>query len=150
MSITKQQVIAICVQKIQERIATAEDAMKRAQESANGEEKSSAGDKYETSRAMGQLDRDMNARQLAEAKKELAALQKIDADIVHQTVANGSLVITSAQAYFIGVGLGIIHSDGISFIALSPNAPLSKMMIGKKVNDTVQLNSNKILIQQIG
>jgi hypothetical protein len=39
--------------------------MESAQQSANSEEKSSAGDKYETSRAMGHLEKDMHARQLA-------------------------------------------------------------------------------------
>ena len=47
---------------LDQRMQTSLDAMNAAQESANGESKSSAGDKYETSRAMGHLDRDMHAR----------------------------------------------------------------------------------------
>ncbi len=47
---------------VQNRINSAATAMANAQESANSNDKSSAGDKYETSRAMGQLDRDMNAK----------------------------------------------------------------------------------------
>src|SRR6202000_329842 len=62
---------------ISQRIATANDAMQQAQQAANSEEKSSAGDKYETGRAMGHLQKDMHARQLAESLKELAALDHI-------------------------------------------------------------------------
>ena len=42
---------------IGQRMTTAKEAMQQAQESANSEEKSSAGDKYETGRAMGHLQR---------------------------------------------------------------------------------------------
>src|ERR1700761_8776247 len=62
---------------IGQRIATANESMTQAQEAANNEEKSSAGDKYETGRAMGHLQKDMHARQLAEALKEKAALHAI-------------------------------------------------------------------------
>lgn len=43
--------------------------MEGAQEAANSESKSSAGDKYETGRAMAQLERDRHAQLLAEAQK---------------------------------------------------------------------------------
>lgn len=62
---------------IGQRIATANEAMTRAQEAANSEEKSSAGDKYETGRAMGHLQKDMHARAMAQSVKELAALNAI-------------------------------------------------------------------------
>src|ERR1700736_1647953 len=62
---------------IGERMAAAKEAMEQAQEAANSEEKSSAGDKYETGRAMGHLQKDMHARQLAESVKELATLHAV-------------------------------------------------------------------------
>ena len=42
--------------QLDEKIQVALQAMKAAQESANAETKSSAGDKYETGRAMGQIE----------------------------------------------------------------------------------------------
>ena len=54
-----------------EKIRVAETAMQAAQASANEETKSSAGDKYETGRAMAQNDRDMYARQFLQLKQEL-------------------------------------------------------------------------------
>ena len=44
---------------IKQRIAAATLAIENAQSAANAEEKSSAGDKYETSRAMSHLEKDM-------------------------------------------------------------------------------------------
>jgi len=62
---------------IEQRIATAREAIDQAQQAANQEEKSSAGDKYETGRAMGHLQKDMYARQLSENRKELAILHAV-------------------------------------------------------------------------
>lgn len=149
MPINKQEVVNICREKLLERIKTAEDAMKRAQEAANGEEKSSAGDKYETSRAMGQLDRDMNARQLAEAKKELEILQKFDLLITHTTAAPGSLIITAEANYFIGAGLGVLKGSDFTFIAVSPQAPISKLFAGKKEKEMVLFNGKQLTIKKI-
>ena len=61
-----------CQSLIAQRIDAVKININQAQEAANNEEKSSAGDKYETSRAMNQLERDMHSRQMAESIKELA------------------------------------------------------------------------------
>lgn len=49
--------------RIEERITITKLAIANAQEAANSQDKSSAGDKYETGRAMGHLEKDMYARQ---------------------------------------------------------------------------------------
>lgn len=59
-----------CIEIIEERITTIRMAMNDAQASANNEEKSSAGDKYETSRAMSHLQKDMQATRLSSIMKE--------------------------------------------------------------------------------
>lgn len=82
----KQQLKSACAAVLLKRVETAEAAMQHAQESANSEEKSTAGDKYETARTMGQLDRDMNAKQWHEARKEYNFLQAVDADAAHQAI----------------------------------------------------------------
>ena len=53
-----------CQHTIEQRIAAAKEIIQNVQEAANNEEKSSAGDKYETGRAMGHLQKDMHSRQL--------------------------------------------------------------------------------------
>lgn len=144
----KNQLIKLCIEKLQQRIKNAEESMLRAQEAANSEDKSSAGDKYETARAMGQLDRDMYAKQLNEAKQELAFFQKINFEVNTQ-ISIGSLIITSHKNYFIAVGLGIIKIDNKEVIGLSPNAPLSKLLLGNKVGDEVIFLENVIKVNEI-
>ena len=82
----KKELHQYCVEIIQQRINAAVQAMQNAQEAANSEEKSSAGDKYETGRAMNHLEKDMHARQLAANKNELAALLAVDNNTLHATV----------------------------------------------------------------
>ncbi len=73
----KRQLLQLCVQMQQDRVDHARKAMEEAQQAANQEERSTAGDKYDTSRAMSHNVRDMNARQLQEALKELALLGQV-------------------------------------------------------------------------
>jgi transcription elongation GreA/GreB family factor len=120
---------------INERISDSKEAMDRAQESANSEGKSSAGDKYETSRAMGQIDRDMYARQLANAQNERAILQNIDITKPSLSVGFGSLVNTSAGYFFISVSVGKIEIDKKTILAVSSSSPIGVILRGKMVGD---------------
>lgn len=133
---------------VSQRIAAAEKAMKRAQEAANSEEKSSAGDKYETGRAMSQLERDMNAKQLAQAKQELAQLDKLDLT-PKASAMNGSALRTSEGWYFLVLGLGKMDFEGESCILLAPASPLGKELMGKKPGDSVRWNDKNIEILEL-
>jgi hypothetical protein len=144
----KENIWEMCRQTLMKRIATAEQAMKEAQEGSNSEDKSSAGDKYETARAMGQLDRDMNARQLVQVRKELTDLQKIDLQ-PSLKARTGSLITCNTAVYFIAVGLGPILVDGKTVIVLSPQSPLAKLMIGKTEGEQFPFNQGHITIQKI-
>src|ERR1700743_528815 len=85
---------------ISQRIATAQEAMRQAQEAANSEEKSSAGDKYETGRAMGHLQKEMHARQLAESMKELAILHAVPTDSLYPEARPGAFLQADDMAFF--------------------------------------------------
>lgn len=142
----KKAVFAQCKTLLEDRITHAENAMKAAQEAANSEDKSSAGDKYETARAMGQLDRDMNARQLAQAQAELNALLKVNTELVTEKVMTGSIIETDAATYFIAAGIGNIEVDGHKFTVLSPRAPLAAAMLGKQQGDSFLFNGRPVKI----
>jgi transcription elongation GreA/GreB family factor len=145
----KQQLKETCASLLEKRIYTALQAMKLAQESANEAEKSSAGDKYETSRTMGQLDRDMNSKQLQEAKKELAWLQAIDTTRLYDRVASGAFVACRESMYFVAAGLGVVTLDERMVVLLSPKAPLTAMMTGKKAGDSFTYNGKSYEITEI-
>lgn len=145
----KQKTVNCCIEMIEQRIAHANAAMQAAQEAANNEDKSSAGDKYETSRAMGQLARDMNARQMNEALNELKLLKQLNTEIASEHIIAGSLVRTDKTLYFIGVGLGIMTVDDKQVIALSQKAPLTQLLLGKKTGDKITINKSVQQIEEV-
>lgn len=129
-----------CLSYVQDRIQTASEAMRTAQESANSETKSSAGDKYETGRAMAQLERDRHAQLLAEAQRMLADLEKINPDITSSVAVPGSLVQTSRGTFFISISAGKLTVEGADYFAVSSASPIGALLLGKRVGDVVAFN----------
>ena len=136
----KSALYSLCEAYVQQRVNTAKEAMQAAQESANTEEKSSAGDKYETGRAMAQLERDRHAQLLAEAKKLDQELARINVDKTYESVQPGSLVITNRGAFFISISAGKLTLEGADYFAISPASPIGAVLTGKKSGDTVVFN----------
>jgi hypothetical protein len=134
---------------ITERIAMAKSAIDNAQEAANNEGKSSAGDKYETGRAMGHLEKDMYARQLAENIKELDKLQKVNTDIIYTIAQTGAFVRCSNHSFFIAAGLGKQLIDDQPIFFLSPYAPLATLLLHKKAGDSFLFNKMDTVILEI-
>ena len=137
------------VEIIRQRISGAKLSMENAQASANSEEKSSAGDKYETSRAMNQIEKDMHAKQLAANNRELAALLGIDCDTLYQSVETGSLVVCNEISFFIATGLGKISFEGRVIYFLSPAAPVAKLLFNKIACDKIIFNNEQITIKDV-
>jgi hypothetical protein len=133
--IFKNKLKQFCSYLIEQRIKSAKAAIDNAQQAANSEEKSSAGDKYETGRAMSHLERDMHTKQVAENIKEIAMLQAIHTDIIYDTIVTGAFIKCTGMSFFIAAGLGKQIIDGEIILFLSPNAPLAKLMQNKKTGD---------------
>jgi len=135
-----------CQHTIEKRINVAQEAMRQAQEAANHEEKSSAGDKYETARAMGHLQKDMHARQISEYKKELAALYAINVVTVYDTVQPGCFFETAAVSFFVAAGLGKQLVDQKTILFLSAAAPLALALKEKRVGNRFNFSGSVVTI----
>jgi len=131
---------------IGQRITAAKEAIAQAQQAANQEEKSSAGDKYETGRAMGHLQKDMHSRQLSEQAKELATLLGVQVDTLYPVVRSGSFIQCEDLGFFMAAGLGKQIMDGRLILFLSPLAPLARSLEGKKTGDSFSLNGEEKII----
>lgn len=140
---------AACKKVIDERLSMAQMAMTDAQASANQEEKSSAGDKYETGRAMAQLERDKAATQVAEAMKMKEAFNRMDPTKNSTTIEFGSLVQTNQGYYYIGTAAGKLAVEGIVCLAISQVSPIGKLMMGKRSGEAVTFNKQTFEIQTV-
>ncbi len=134
---------------LDDRIKMAYDAMQAAQASANSESKSSAGDKYETGRAMGQIERDLNAHQYQKLKQERLTLDRIDIDLTPNRVAVGSLVGTSVGTFWIAVSLGILTIDNQPTMVVSAASPIGQALMGLQVGDGFEFQKKKAIIEKI-
>ncbi len=145
----KKQLQQHCITAIEERITASQQLMDEAQLAANSESKSSAGDKYETSRAMNHLAKDMHAAQLAANRKELAALMNINCNTLADKIKTGCFIKTTAACFFIAAGLGKIIVDDLTIFLLSPNAPLSALLFQKNKGDIFLFNKQSLFIEDV-
>lgn len=127
---------AYCIALLEQRIAGNKLAMEDAQQSANSEEKSSAGDKYETGRAMSQIQRDMSAKQMKTAMDELAELKKINTDQTYSKAIKGALIKTSSSLIYMAAGLGMIEFESEKVAIISLTSPLATELAGKIAGST--------------
>lgn len=146
--IDKQELIRLFKGILAAKVATLLAAIEDAQDSANGEEKSSAGDKYETGREMSRQSRDMYANQLLVAQRDLAIFNKIKAD-PKTTVDVGSLVCVNGNYYFVSLACGKVVINGTEVMALSQVSPFVQKLKGMKAGDHAMLNGKKMQIDSV-
>lgn len=145
----KNNLYELCLDFIKQRIQTAETALKQAREASNDDTKSSAGDKYETSREMMQQDIDRNKRLLIDAQDNLRVLQSIDTSLKSESVSHGSFVKTSQGSFYISVSAGQLHVNGESIFAISPASPIGKLLLDKKKGEGFDFNGKKYSIEEV-
>lgn len=137
----KKRLIATCLNQVALNIESAKQLLKNIVESKLNDTKSSAGDKFETSRERLQAEEDrinavlINSKQLEHKLKTLntAACNKVQA---------GAIIQTNMANYFISIGLGKIVVDDATYYIISPEAPLSKIMWQKQIGETFNINNS--------
>ncbi len=139
----KEQLVESILETIDKKILVAQSEMKAAQASANEETKSSAGDKYETGRAMSQNERDMHAKKMTQLIEMKKSLLSIDFDTKHEVVKIGSMVRTESMVYLISVGLGIIELNDTKIAVISVGSPVGQALMGKKADEFLELQGKK-------
>ena len=113
------------------------------------ETKSSAGDKFETSREMMNQERNRLEERMAHLKKLLNVLQNIDPTRTHSEVENGSLVETEKITFFFGLAFGKFMWEKEEVMVLSLNSPIGKAFLSKKEGDIVSFMKNRYHIKSI-
>ena len=132
------------------QLCAAEEAIRGAQESANEETKSSAGDKYETGRAMAQLEIEKLRSQWAEATKLKAALEQLREPANEERASRGSLVFTDQGNYFLSIPAGKLEVDGVTWFAISPASPLGSALMGTHIGETIAFQNKQIRVVALG
>lgn len=145
----KQQLFTHCEQYIHQKIMAAQQAIEAAQKAANEETKSSVGDKYETGRAMMQLEKEKYASQLNEGLKLQKVLAQINPQAPHKTVGLGSIVTTPQANYYIAISAGKIAIDQQNYFTISLASPIGQVLQGAQEGDTITFRNQKLTITNV-
>ena len=149
MSELKERLHQYCVDYVQQRMHAAQQAIAAAQQASTEDTKSSAGDKYETGRAMMQQETDRNMTQLNEANKLLVALNRISSHGHSDVAVPGSLVVTDNGKFYLSISAGSVVLEGESYFAISPGSPIGVKMQGCKAGDDFSLNGKAYKILDV-
>lgn len=131
------------------RMQAAQQAINEAQKASNDDTKSSAGDKYETGRAMMQQETDRNLLQLNEANKLKVALNLVSTSGSSETAETGSLVITDNGSFYIAVSAGVLTVNNDNYFAISPASPIGLKLKGLKAGDNFTLNAKPYQVKMV-
>lgn len=145
----KSELIRMCLSLVEQRITNAKQAMNAAQESANTEGKSSAGDKYETGRAMAQIERDKAAQQLNEAVMLKNSLSLVSLNPAGNQVSVGSVVKTDKNHFFIAISLGKLSVVDTDYFVIAPATPIGHTLMRLRVGSQFSFNNQLHTIIEI-
>lgn len=145
----KQQILQSYKQLVQDRIDVFQDMISGLTDDAQNDAKGSAGDKHETALSMMHLEQEKLNHKLQEVLAQKAVLDKIDASVVHQKVALGSLVQTNGLWLFVSTALPKIKVDNQTVFAISPQSPLGTALMGNGIGFTTEINGKKYQIESV-
>jgi transcription elongation GreA/GreB family factor len=138
-----------CTEFVSQKIKTIEHSILELRLAASSETKSSVGDKYETGRAMIQLEIEKNAAQLKVWQHQLLELQPIDSNKKSNRVEFAAIVKCTNANYFIAQACGKFIVDNESYFAVSVNSPIFKAMSGKIAGEHFDFNGQQAKILEI-
>lgn len=139
----------LCREYIDSGINAARLSIANAKTAADDDEKSSAGDKFETAREMMQQEIDMNTSHINDLQRLKVALDLISPEHQGDTVQPGSIVHTNQGNYYMAVGIGKLLANDVPYYAISASAPLGARLMGLKAGDSFSFNGKDFVISEV-
>src|SRR5690606_2119881 len=147
----KELILEYCKDLVNKRIQEIQTAIGDATSALQEETKSSAGDKYETSREMIQQDLNRYQQQLTIAGQDMNTLDKLTSSKQKShAVSIGSLVQTDSGYYFMAISIGHVKIDEEEVFCISPQSPIGKLLVGLSLGDTFSFNGKTHNVVNIG
>lgn len=143
----KSNLLAACIEKQQQMMQTAKQAMLDMQESAlEGRSNEDLGDAFA---AQCQNEHTMYAKRVHEANGVLTILERAKGVKPANTIGFGSLVITDQQNFFIAAGIGEFRLEDQTFFIISAQTPIYKEMEGKSEGESFEFRGRKYKILEV-
>lgn len=145
----KKSLLFQCIELMEDKMGVLDKMTGDLQDAANNETKSSAGDKYETGRAMMQQEKGKYMQQLSQAAFLRAQLTQINPEQTFDKVRFGAVVKTKLANYFIAISAGRMEVKGEKYYVISPQAPLAQEILSKQAGDKFIFNNQEIKIEEV-
>jgi len=81
--------------------------------------------------------------------EQIACLDIIGVDKLHDKVEFGSVVLTDMQSVFIATGIGRLKIEKGEIFVVSPQVPIFEALKGRASGDIVDFRGNKIKIKEV-
>lgn len=144
MSIDKNKIHAICLERQQEELDNFMNRIQTLKEDINSKEQSTS---QKEERTAGKVDLLHNyERELNFSRMEMSNLQSLDPTIVNTKVEPGALVITNLLNFYISIPVDKIELDGSTYVGISVKAPIYAVMRDKKKGDSFSFNNTEYKI----
>ena len=131
--LTKSVIISELNKQLLRKLTYLKTNLKQAIESRNSDTKSSAGDKFETSREMAQIE-------IHKIEIEISKTQQFITDLFSKVT---QLIITDKGVFLISIPFGKLILNDEKIFCISKNAPITKHLITTKKNNNFFYNDMK-------
>ncbi len=148
MILEKRELRELCKEALDKKINESQDMLASIDESAHDDTKSSAGDKFETSREMLKQEAEKISSQLGVLLHQRQVLSVLDTKI-SDVVVHGSLVKTDKGIFYLSISLGKVLYQHDTIYAISDESPMALALVGRRVGDKVIVNSRTITILDV-
>lgn len=145
----KTSLLAVCQRYVDERIANAHQAIVSASDAAADDTKSSAGDKFETTREMMQQEIARHQQLLADAERMNQVLTSLDARPQSGPAKLGSLIETNRGTFFLAISAGRLEVNGNTYWAVSTASPIGSLLVGMQAGSLFTFNNMEYVIKQV-
>ncbi|MCH7408414.1 hypothetical protein MM239_03320 [Belliella sp. DSM 111904] len=139
----KQALLKKSQQLLKDQITDIERQLSELQQSSEAEEKSSAGDKYETHQEMLNQNRSMLQKQLSTTKVMLNQLNAVPVK-EQETIEEGALIKVAMGWIWVSIPMGKVSLDGTDYQLVSKESPLVSALWGLKAGEKGEFRNNKI------
>ena len=122
--LTKSEVIAELDKQLLSKLSYLNTSLKQAIDSRNSDTKSSAGDKFETSREMAQIE-------IQKIETEISKTQQFFTDLASKA---SQLIITDKGAFLISIPFGKVMVNTTEVFCISNSAPITKQLVNTEIS----------------
>lgn len=145
---TKSKIATLAQQQLHSQLAEIKQRLTDLSSSSAGEEKSSAGDKYETQREMIKQSQDILDQQASRIREMIHQLERVPLQACDK-VREGALVKLPMGWIWVSVALGKVVDGDREYLLVSKDSPLFLAVRGLQVGESAVFRGKTVVVEEV-